>query len=73
MKLPFPAKLVSTIGTAKRLSQTLAQPRLAQLVLQIALAVVFRKSGILKRRGFLLLNDTVIYLFTQEFQLHLPD
>lgn len=73
MKLPFQAELVSTIATAKRLSQMLAQPRLAQLVLQIALAVVLRKSGILKRRGFLLLNDTAIDLFTQEFQLHPPD
>lgn len=73
MKLPFQAELVSTIATAKRLIQTLAQPRLAQLVLRIAQAVVSRKSGILKRRGFLQLNDTAIDLFTQEFQLPLPD
>ncbi|SDG14237.1 putative oxidoreductase [Paraburkholderia phenazinium] len=73
MKLSFPAVLVSAIGTAKRLIQTLAQPRLAQLVLRPALAVSFWKSGILKWHGFLLLNDTAIDPFTQEFQLHLPD
>lgn len=71
-KLPFPAVLISAIGTAKRLIQTLAQPWLAQLVLRLALAVPFWKSGILKWHGFLRLNDTAIDLFTQEFRLHLP-
>jgi putative oxidoreductase len=35
--------------------------------------VPFWKSGILKWRGFLHLNDTAIDLFTQEFRLPLPD
>jgi putative oxidoreductase len=72
LKLPFPEPLVSAIGAAKRLIQTLAQPWLVQLVLRLALAVPFWKSGILKWHGFLQLNDTAIDLFTQEFQLHLP-
>jgi putative oxidoreductase len=72
IKLPFPAVLVSLIGAARRLVQTLAQPWLVQLVLRLALAVPFWKSGILKWHGFLQLNDTAIDLFTQEFQLHLP-
>jgi putative oxidoreductase len=71
-KLPFPGVVISAIGTAKQLIQHLAQPWLVQLVLRLALAVPFWKSGILKWHGFLQLNDTAIDLFTQEFQLHLP-
>jgi putative oxidoreductase len=72
IKLPLPAVLVSVISAANRLIQTLAQPWFAQLVLRLALAVPFWKSGILKWSGFLQLSDTAIDLFTQEFQLHLP-
>jgi putative oxidoreductase len=50
----------------------IAQPSLAQLMLRVALAVPFWKSGILKWDGFLQLNDTAVYLFTDEFKLHLP-
>src|SRR5882672_10969203 len=50
----------------------IAFPSLAQLVLRLALAVPFWKSGILKWNGFLQLNDTAIDLFTDEFKLHLP-
>lgn len=49
-----------------------ARPWLTQLVLRFALAVPFWKSGILKWNGFLQLNDTAIYLFSDEFKLHLP-
>jgi putative oxidoreductase len=49
-----------------------AQPWLTQLVLRLALAVPFWKSGILKWSGFLQLNDTAVDLFTEEFKLHLP-
>src|ERR1700722_19773686 len=49
-----------------------APPSLAQLMLRLALAVPFWKSGILKWDGFLRLNDTAITLFTDEFKLHLP-
>ena len=72
VKLPLPDVVISAIGTAKRLIQHLAQPWLVQLVLRLALAVPFWKSGILKWHGFLQLNDTAIDLFTDEFKLHLP-
>ncbi|WP_321899727.1 DoxX family protein [Paraburkholderia heleia] len=71
-RLPFPTTLAHTIGRARRFIERLAQPTLVQLVLRFALAVPFWKSGILKWHGFLQLNDTAIYLFTDEFKLHLP-
>ena len=72
LKLPIPGVLASAICAANRLIQRLAQPWLVQLVLRLAIAVPFWKSGILKWHGFLQLSDTAIDLFTQEFQLHLP-
>lgn len=57
---------------AARLIQTVAQPWLVQLVMRLALAVPFWKSGILKWNGFLKLSDTAVTLFTDEFMLHLP-
>ncbi|OZI61752.1 DoxX family protein [Bordetella genomosp. 11] len=57
---------------ARRAVERISQPWLVQLLLRIALAVPFWKSGILKWQGFLQLNDTAITLFTDEFQLHLP-
>jgi putative oxidoreductase len=64
------------IGTlADRLSgivRLVAQPSLVQLVLRLALAVPFWRSGILKWDGFLQLNDTAVDLFTSEFMIHLP-
>ena len=57
---------------ASRLVQTVALPSLVQLVLRVALAVPFWKSGILKWNGFLKLSDTAVTLFTDEFMLHLP-
>jgi putative oxidoreductase len=57
---------------AIHLIQTIAQPSLVQLVMRLALAVPFWKSGILKWAGFGRLNDTAITLFTDEFMLHLP-
>lgn len=50
----------------------IAQPSLTQLVLRFALAVPFWRSGINKWDGFLQLNDVAVYLFSSEFQLHLP-
>ncbi|MCX4163228.1 MULTISPECIES: DoxX family protein [Paraburkholderia] len=72
LKLPIPDVLASAICAANRLIQRLAQPWLVQLVLRLAIAVPFWKSGILKWHGFLQLSDTAVDLFTQEFQLHLP-
>ena len=57
---------------ASLLVRAIAQPSLAQLVLRIALAVPFWRSGILKWDGFLQLSDTAVTLFTDEFMLHLP-
>lgn len=49
-----------------------ATPSLVQLLLRLALAVPFWKSGILKWDGFLKLSDVAVTLFTDEFMLHLP-
>jgi putative oxidoreductase len=57
---------------AAHLIQTVAVPSLVQLVMRVALAVPFWKSGILKWTGFGRLSDTAVTLFTDEFMLHLP-
>ncbi|MEH2563157.1 DoxX family protein [Bradyrhizobium sp. AZCC 2289] len=57
---------------ASLLVRTIAQPSLAQLLLRVALAVPFWRSGILKWDGFLQLSDAAVTLFTDEFMLHLP-
>ena len=57
---------------ASLLVRAIAQPSLVQLVLRVALAVPFWRSGILKWDGFLQLSDTAVTLFTDEFMLHLP-
>ncbi|MHC2621895.1 putative oxidoreductase [Bradyrhizobium huanghuaihaiense] len=60
------------VDKANQLVQTLATPSLVQLVLRVALAVPFWRSGMLKWAGFLRLNDTAVTLFSDEFMLHLP-
>ncbi|PJG55552.1 hypothetical protein CVM73_08255 [Bradyrhizobium forestalis] len=67
--LPSPGAL---LDRANHLVQTLATPSLVQLVLRLALAVPFWRSGMLKWGGFLQLNDTAVTLFSDEFMLHLP-
>jgi putative oxidoreductase len=52
--------------------ELMAQPSLTQFVLRIALATPFWRSGINKWDGFLQLNDTAVFLFSDEFKLHLP-
>jgi putative oxidoreductase len=59
-------------GKASRLIQAVTLPSLVQLVMRVALAVPFWRSGILKWNGFLKLSDTAVTLFTDEFMLHLP-
>jgi putative oxidoreductase len=54
------------------LIRTVAQPSLVQLVMRVALAMPFWRSGIQKWDGFLHLKDTTVYLFSDEFMLHLP-
>jgi putative oxidoreductase len=65
-------RLTTIIDQTVRIIRWIAQPSLAQLILRLALAVPFWRSGILKWDGFLQLNDTAIDLFTDEFKLHLP-
>jgi putative oxidoreductase len=60
------------VDKAERLVQAAATPSLVQLVMRVALAVPFWKSGILKWNGFLRLSDVAVTLFTDEFMLHLP-
>ena len=60
------------VDRASRLVQAIALPSLVQLVMRLALAVPFWRSGILKWDGFLKLSDTAVTLFTDEFTLHLP-
>lgn len=67
----FPS-LALLVDRANRLVQTIAAPSVVQLVLRVALAVPFWRSGILKWGGFLKLNDTAVTLFSDEFMLHLP-
>jgi putative oxidoreductase len=64
--------LASAIEKAVAIIRGVAQPTLVQLVLRIALAVPFWRSGIQKWAGFLHLNDTAVLLFSDEFKLHLP-
>ena len=60
------------IDRALGIIRWIARPALVQLLLRLAIAVPFWKSGTLKWAGFLRLNDTAIDLFTDEFKLHLP-
>ena len=64
--------IVLVADKASLLVRVIAQPSLAQLMLRVALAVPFWRSGILKWDGFLRLSDTAVTLFTDEFMLHLP-
>ena len=64
--------LVQFIEKANYLVQSIASPSIVQLVLRVALAVPFWRSGILKWDGFLKLSDTAVTLFRDEFMLHLP-
>jgi putative oxidoreductase len=57
---------------ASGLLQAAASPSFVQLVMRLALAVPFWRSGILKWSGFGRLSDTAVTLFTDEFMLHLP-
>ena len=63
---------VLLVDSANGLAQAIASPSLVQLVMRVALAVPFWRSGILKWNGFLKLSDTAVTLFTDEFTLHLP-
>jgi len=64
--------LFDLVDRAIAVIRAIALPSFVQLVLRIALAVPFWRSGILKWSGFLQLNDTAVLLFSDEFKLHLP-
>lgn len=68
---PLPS-LGALADRANDLVQAIATPSMVQLVLRLALAVPFWRSGILKWNGFLRLSDTAVALFSDEFMLHLP-
>ena len=65
-------QLLGLVDRAIGVIRAIARPSFVQLVLRIALAVPFWRSGILKWSGFLQLNDTAVVLFSDEFKLHLP-
>jgi putative oxidoreductase len=65
-------QLVGVVNRATGTIRAIAQPSFVQLVLRIALAVPFWRSGILKWSGFLQLNDSAVLLFSDVFKLHLP-
>jgi putative oxidoreductase len=65
-------QLLGLVDRAIGVIRAIAQPSFVQLVLRIALAVPFWRSGILKWSGFLQLNDTAVLLFSDEFKLRLP-
>src|SRR5260370_26393194 len=65
-----PVALLADKGS--HLVQAIAQPFFVQLVMRVALAVPFWRSGLLKWDGFLQLSDTAVTPFTDEVMLHLP-
>jgi putative oxidoreductase len=68
---PTPGRALRAIVTVREWLRAVAWPPLVQLVLRVALAVPFWKSGILKWDGFLKLSDNAVALF-ESFELHLP-
>ncbi|OZI50825.1 DoxX family protein [Bordetella genomosp. 4] len=64
--------VMTVIAATNHYVQRLARPWFVQLLLRVALAVPFWRSGILKWQGFLQLNDIAVTLFTEEFRVHLP-
>lgn len=66
-----PRRTLLALATARDWVRAAAWPPLVQLLLRVALAVPFWKSGILKWNGFLALSDNAVALF-ESFELHLP-
>lgn len=65
------ASLFALPDRAESLLAKLFPASLGSLVLRIALAVPFYKSGLTKWDGFLQISSTPELLFTEEFKLHL--
>src|SRR5688572_564163 len=60
------------VGRVNAIIPAIAQPSLTQLALRVGLAIPFWRSGVRKWDGFLQLNDVAVFLFSDEFKLHLP-
>jgi putative oxidoreductase len=67
-----PSRIIDFVERVIAIIRAIAQPSLTQFALRLGLAVPFWRSGVNKWDGFLQLNDTAIFLFSSEFQLHLP-
>lgn len=67
---PKPMLLPGVAGRIEAMLATIPQA-LPLLVLRIAIAVPFYRSGLTKWDGFLQLANGARYLFTQEFKLHI--
>lgn len=67
--LPRPA--LRRLADAILGAQPLLPPSLALAALRVAVAVPFWRSGLTKWDGFLHLSDSAVFLFTDEFRLHL--
>ncbi len=64
--------VANLVAKAAAIVKAIATPSLTQLVLRLGLATPFFRSGILKWDGFAQINSTAVYLFSDEFKLHLP-
>ncbi len=62
--------MLTLADRAENLIAALVPESLASLILRIALAVPFFKSGLTKWDGFLQISSTPEFLFTEEFKLH---
>lgn len=65
-----PSGFRSLPGRAEALLASVPQS-LPLLVMRIALAIPFFKSGLTKWDGFLQISGGAVYLFTEEFKLHI--
>lgn len=65
-----PSGIPGVVRRAEALLAAVPQS-LVLLVVRVALAVPFFKSGLTKWDGFLQLSSGAVYLFTQEFKLHI--
>lgn len=66
------SRIVDLVERVIAIIRAIAQPSITQFALRFGLAVPFWRSGVNKWDGFLQLNDTAVFLFSSEFQLHLP-
>ena len=71
VSLPANSGALALPAKSEALLSKLFPQSLASLILRLALAVPFFKSGLTKWDGFLQLSDTPVLLFTEEFKLHL--